>query len=96
MAYTFYVYIMTNKRNNVLYTGRTSGLEGRVYQHKNKIYKGFTYKYNLNRLIYFEEFESEYESMLREKQIKGWTRTKKETLIKTINPTWNDLAENWF
>jgi len=92
----YYVYIMTNKRKNVLYTGITSNLEWRVYQHKHKLVKGFTSKYNINQLIYYEEYESSYEAIYREKQIKKWRREKKEALVRSLNPTWNDLSEEWY
>ena len=84
---------MTNKRNNVLYTGITSDLIKRVYEHKNKLVKGFTSKYNVNKLVYFEEFGDVEEAIVREKQIKGWLRSRKLNLIKGTNPTFKDLSE---
>ena len=96
MGKQYYVYIMTNKRKNVLYTGVTSDLYGRVWQHKKKFVKGFTSKYNINQLMYYEEFDSSYDAIRREKKIKGWTREKKEALIHSVNPTWKDLSEDWY
>jgi len=90
------VYIGTNYHNSVFYIGVTNNLLRRSFEHKNKLIKGFTSKYNIDQLVYYEEFDNEYETMLREKQIKGWTRAKKETLIRTINPTWKNLSESWF
>ena len=89
----YYTYLMTNKRNNVLYTGVTSDLVKRVYEHKNKLVKGFTSKYNVNKLVYFEEFGDVEEAIVREKQIKGWLRSRKLNLIKGTNPTFKDLSE---
>jgi putative endonuclease len=88
-----YVYFMTNKYNNVLYVGVTSNLLLRVAEHKAKINKGFTYKYNCNKLVYFEEFEVITDAIAREKQIKNWKREWKNDLICKDNPDWNDLAE---
>lgn len=92
----YYVYIMTNKRNTVLYTGVTGNLESRILQHKNKEIEGFTSKYNINKLVYYEEFDNAYEAILREKQIKGGSRKKKIQLIESINKEWEDLSEGWF
>ncbi|MGS2741856.1 GIY-YIG nuclease family protein [Sinomicrobium sp. M5D2P17] len=90
-----YVYFMTNQRNTVLYVGVTSNLIKRVYQHKIKAYKGFTSKYNCDKLVYFEEFLDIIEAIAREKQLKKGTRKRKETLINEINPEWKDLSEGW-
>ena len=79
-----------------LYTGMTNDLMKRVYQHKNKLVEGFTKKYNVTRLAYYEETNDVSAAIDREKQIKGWRRSKKTDLIKSINPTWQDLAEDWF
>lgn len=89
----YYVYIVTNKRNNVLYTGVTNDLERRMYEHKNKMVEGFTKKYNVNRLIYFEKFCNPNEAISAEKKIKGWLRKKKIELIKSKNPEFKDLYE---
>ncbi len=84
---------MTNKYNTVLYVGVTNDLVRRVYEHKNKLVKGFTAKYNIVKLVYYETHEDIKEAIKREKQIKGWLRAKKEELIKTMNPSWKDLYE---
>ncbi|HQA04288.1 MAG TPA: GIY-YIG nuclease family protein [Thermodesulfovibrio thiophilus] len=93
MKEQYYVYIMTNKYNTVLYVGVTNDLVRRVYEHKNKLVKGFTAKYNIVKLVYYEIHEDIKEAIKREKQIKGWLRAKKEELIKTMNPSWKDLYE---
>ncbi|MDI1472878.1 MAG: GIY-YIG nuclease family protein [Thermodesulfovibrio sp.] len=93
MSEHYYVYIMTNKYNTVLYTGVTNDLVRRVYEHKNKLVEGFTAKYNLTKLVYYEVFNDIKEAINREKQIKGWKREKKEDLIKEFNPMWKDLYE---
>jgi len=90
---TYYVYIATNKRDTVLYTGVTSNLENRMWQHKNKIIKGFTEKYNVNKLIFYETFGNPTDAISAEKVIKGWTRKKKMDLIKKNNPEYKDLME---
>jgi len=89
----YYVYIMTNKYNTVLYTGVTNDLIRRVYEHKNKLVEGFTAKYNLTKLVYYEISKDVKDAINREKQIKGWKREKKEKLIKGFNPDWKDLYE---
>ena len=86
-----YVYILTNIKNRVLYTGVTSNLVKRVYEHKNKMVDGFTKKYNLHKLVYYEVGEDIMGAIVREKQIKGWLRSKKIALIGEFNPNWNDL-----
>ncbi len=91
----YYVYILSNKRG-ALYTGVTNNLERRVYEHKNKLVEGFTKRYNITRLIYFESTDDVTSAITREKQIKGLLRSKKVALIKTMNPKWEDLSENWF
>ena len=94
MHHNYYLYIMTNLHNTVLYTGVTNNLMRRVFEHKNKINKGFTAKYNCEKLVYYEHFtEIEY-AIRREKQIKGWKRFKKINLIKALNPDWKDLYED--
>ena len=90
-----YVYFMSNKNNTVIYIGITSNLLKRVYQHKTKAYKGFTYKYNCDMLIYFEEFNDINQAISREKQIKSGNRKRKESLVNTDNPEWNDLSDGW-
>ena len=92
----FYVYIMTNRpRSHVLYTGVTGNLSRRVFEHKNKLVPGFTARYNLTRLVYYELFYFAGAAIGREKQIKGWSRSKKITLITSLNPLWDDLAAGW-
>ena len=86
---------MTNKNNTVIYIGVTSDLLKRVYQHKVKEYKGFTSKYNCDKLIYFEGFSDINQAIDREKQLKSGNRDKKEQLIKKCNPNWKDLSECW-
>ena len=92
----YYVYILTNKVHTVLYTGATNSLSRRIWQHKNKIMPGFTSRYNLNCLLYFEEFRDINNAIAREKQIKGWSRAKKIALIAEKNPQSNDLSEAWY
>ncbi len=87
----YYVYIMTNKKNTVLYTGVTNDLKRRCYEHKEKLIDGFTKKYNITKLIYYEICRDIEGAILREKQIKGGSRAKKEKLINSINPEWRDL-----
>jgi len=89
----YYVYIMTNKINTVLYTGITSNLKKRIWEHKEKTIKGFTKKYNIDKLIYWEVFNDPENAILREKQIKAGSRNKKIELIKGINPEWKDLYD---
>lgn len=97
MVYTrnYYIYIMTN-HSGTLYTGVTNDLERRVFQHKHKTLKGFTRKYNITRLVYYEHTHDVASALFREKQIKGWVREKKIKLIESENPEWNDLSENWY
>ncbi len=92
---TYYVYIITSK-SGTLYTGVTNNLERRIYEHKNKMVKGFSKKYNINRLVFYEETGDIDSAIAREKQIKSWRRSKKLDLVKSMNPTWTDLSENWY
>ena len=85
---------MTNK-SKTLYVGVTNNLQRRVYEHKNKMIRGFTSKYNITKVVYFEVFNDIESAIKREKQIKGWLRKKKIELIETMNPEWNDLSEEW-
>lgn len=89
-----YIYILTNKGNRVLYSGVTSDLVKRIYEHRNELVDGFTKKYNAHKLIYFEIFEDMLTAITREKQIKGWKRDKKIKLIEESNPRWKDLYES--
>lgn len=91
----FYVYIATNKRNNVIYTGVTNNLERRMYEHKNKLIDGFTKKYNVVKLVFFEAFTDPKEAIGNEKMIKGWLRKKKIALIDSKNPEWKDLSDDF-
>jgi len=91
MNKTSYVYILASKRNGTLYTGVTSDLIKRVYQHKSDLVEGFTKKYQVHRLVYFEQHLDIHEAILREKRIKEWQRKWKLALIEANNPDWNDL-----
>ncbi len=86
---------MTNKNNTVIYAGVTSNLLKRVYQHKTKFYKGFTSRYNCDKLVYFQEFPNIVEAIAYEKKIKAGSRLKKELLINKQNPDWKDLSDGW-
>jgi putative endonuclease len=90
----YYVYIMTN-RSQTLYTGVTNDLQRCVYEHKNHLVAGFTSKYRVARLVYYEETSDVKTALAREKHIKGWVRAKKVALIESINPDWQDLSEQW-
>jgi len=90
----YYVYILCNKRNGTLYTGVTSGLIKRLYEHKNNLVDGFTKKYNIHCLVWYEIHESAEVAISREKQIKKWDRKWKLELIEKNNPKWNDLYED--
>ncbi len=90
----YYVYILTN-RTRTLYTGVTNNLERRLYEHKNKLVEGFTSKYNITQLVYFEATSDVRAAIEREKQIKGWLRAKKIALIEAANPDWEDLSLKW-
>ena len=91
----YYVYILTNKYNTVVYTGVTNNLERRLYEHRNHLVGGFTKRYNLNKLVYFETTSDVDSAIEREKQIKGWKRDRKNALIESVNPQWNDLSADW-
>jgi putative endonuclease len=92
---SYYVYIMTS-RSDTLYTGVTNDLQRRAYEHKQKLLDGFTKKYNIDMLAYYEETDDVEAAIRREKQIKGWRRSKKIGLIESMNPQWRDLSEGWF
>lgn len=93
MDKSYYTYIMTNKYNTVLYTGVTGDLFTLAYQHKHKLVKGFTSKYNINKVVYYEEYDSAYDAIQREKQLKNCHRKWKIDLIKKYNPDFNYLSE---
>ena len=90
----YFVYIMTN-RSKTLYTGVTNNLQRRCYEHKNKLIPGFTSKYNIRFLVHYESTHDVYEALAREKQLKGWLRSKKIRLIESTNPEWKDLSAEW-
>ena len=92
----YFVYVLTNNSNEVLYIGVTGNLKRRIYEHQNKLVKGFTEKYNLNKLIYFEETIDVHSAISREKQLKNWHREWKINLINDSNPNWSDLSGNLY
>ena len=94
-AYQYYVYIMSNF-SKTLYIGVTNDLERRVYEHKQKLTEGFTKKYNVTMLVYFEETNDVNAAIEREKELKGWRRKRKIALIESMNPEWKDLNNGWF
>jgi putative endonuclease len=89
----YFVYMMSNRNNKVLYCGVTNNLVRRVYEHKNKIIEGFTKKYNVGKLVFHESFNNINDAIAAEKRIKGWVRRKKNELIEKNNPEWRDLSE---
>ena len=91
----YYVYLLTNWNNKVIYVGITNDLRRRLFEHKNKLVKGFTEKYNVTKLIYFETTTDVTSAIAREKEIKKWRREKKNRLVETINPDWKDLSTGW-
>jgi putative endonuclease len=91
----FFTYVVAS-RSLTLCIGITRDLEKRVFEHKCKLYEGFTATYNFDRLVWFESFADPRTAIRREKQLKGWTRAKKMALIKKMNPTWIDLSERWY
>lgn len=90
----FYVYMLVSKLNGTLYIGRTSNLVQRIWQHKNKMLEGFTRKYNVNKLVYYEVHPNAESAITREKQMKKWRRSWKIRLIKEKNPDWKDLYDD--
>lgn len=91
----YYVYMLSNWCDTVLYIGVTNNLQRRLYEHKNHLVKGFTQKYNVHKLVYFETTGDIRVALEREKELKGWTREKKNALIKQDNPNWKDLSTDW-
>ena len=91
----YFVYILANWNDSVLYIGVTSNLPRRLHQHKSGFVDGFTKKYNVHKLVYFEQANNVYSAISREKQLKKWSRSKKNSLICTLNPEWKDLSESW-
>ena len=92
----YYVYILTNWNNKVIYIGVTSNLIRRIHEHKNKLADGFTKKYNIDKLVHYEITEDVTSAISREKQLKGWSREKKNRLITSSNPKWHDLSEDFY
>ena len=92
----YYVYILTNNRHTVFYTGITNNIDNRVFLHKVKFNKGFTARYNCTKLVYYEEFPDPTEAIHREKQVKKYRRNWKKEMITKMNPEWRDLSENWY
>lgn len=90
---SYYVYILTNNSGNVMYVGVTNDLTRRLYEHQNALAPGFTQKYNVKKLVYFEETNSIEVAIMREKEIKKWRREKKNRLVETLNPEWKDLGD---
>ena len=91
----YYVYILTNWNNHVMYVGVTNNLQRRIYEHKEKLIDGFTSKYNVNKLVYYEETTDIKSAISREKELKGWRRSKKDAIVVTMNQNWEDLSKDW-
>ena len=91
----YFVYILSNWDDSVLYVGVTGNLPRRLYEHRNGLVDGFTKKYNVHKLVYFEHTSDVYSAISREKQLKNWSRSKKVALILKMNPEWRDLSEDW-
>ena len=91
MKNNYFVYLITNWNNKVIYIGITNNLQRRVFEHKNKLVEGFTSRYNLNKLVYYEITTDVNSAIAREKEIKKWRREKKNKLVESLNPEWKDL-----
>ena len=91
----YYVYILTNEHGNVMYIGVTNDLARRLYEHRQELVDGFTKRYHVHKLVYFEQTGRVEAALAREKQLKRWTRAKKNALVETLNPDWRDLSEDW-
>ena len=91
----FYVYIAVNQHNNVMYIGVTNNLLRRMYEHRSGAIDGFTKRYNINKLVYFEQTNDAIAAISREKEIKKWRREKKNILVESVNPEWKDLCDGW-
>ena len=87
----YYVYILSSNNNSTIYVGVTNNLERRIYEHKNELLEGFSKKYHTHKLVYYEQTSDVLSALTREKQIKSWSRERKNELINTTNPTWRDL-----
>ena len=96
MAFDYFVYIMSNSYKNVIYVGFTNNLKRRVWEHKNGVHDGFTKKYNVNELVYYEHYTNVWSAIKREKAIKGWRRERKNELINAKNAEWKDLSQELF
>ena len=92
----YYVYILTNKTDKVMYVGVTNDLKRRLYEHKNELVEGFTKKYHVHKLVYYESYSDVKDAILREKRLKGLLRIRKNELVETTNPEWIDLSEKLF
>ena len=90
-----YVYILTNDWGNVIYVGMTRNIERRLYEHKQELADGFTKRYHVHKLVYYEQTNDAYAAVTRERQLKGWTRKRKNELVETVNPNWEDLSTSW-
>ena len=88
---TYYVYILTNFNHHVMYIGVTNNLRRRLYEHKNGLIDGFTKKYRVHKLVYFESCGEVLDAIAREKQLKGWTRKRKNALVESVNPLWKEI-----
>lgn len=91
----YYVYLLTNWNDRVIYTGVTNDLQRRLYEHKQELADGFTKRYHVHKLVYFETTTEVRAAIEREKQIKSWSRAAKNALVETVNPDWKDLSEDW-
>ena len=91
----YFVYMLTNWDDSVLYIGVTGNLPKRLYEHRSGLVEGFTKKYNVHKLVYFEQTDDVYSAISREKQLKKWSRMKKNMLVNSVNPQWRDLSEDW-
>lgn len=91
----YYTYILTNWNNKVMYIGMTNNLERRLYEHKHHLIEGFTHRYNVDKLVYCESTTDVRAAIAREKELKGWTRARKNALVESMNPDWQDLSEEW-
>lgn len=92
----YYVYILTNQSNKVMYIGVTNDLQRRLYEHKNELIKGFTKKYHVHKLVYYESYQDVRDAILREKRLKGLLRIRKNELVQMVNPLWVDLSIELF
>ncbi|MDD5289981.1 MAG: GIY-YIG nuclease family protein [Patescibacteria group bacterium] len=92
----YFVYILTNNKKSMFYVGQSNNLIRRTWQHKHKLINGFTKKYNLDKLVYYEIYVTLEQALKREKQLKGWTKVKKINLIKKINPELKDFSDDWW